>query len=439
LLNHTANIAEKDFAPLQPTTLGKLTASWTWRVRPGQVVFFQRSVAVVRSDSDVLNPDTEAREKLGLARRAGWRAMVAAHEAAWASRWESSDIEVEGDIAAQRALRFAIYHLNSAANPTDERVSIGARALTGDDYRGHVFWDTEIFLLPFYVLTWPEAARALLMYRFRTLDGARAKAVGMGWRGALYAWESADTGAEATPDQVIASDRRVVDILCGRQEQHISADVAYAVWQYWQATGDEEFLRDAGGEIILGTGRFWASRAQLLLVAGFQPGRRGGAERFVEDRSRCDDLVTLWPEMRHFFVRQTSEITARRRAVGTRLPQRPMSAEVAEIDHCIGEGLERVVQLTEAFEPEQQVAKFVLPAKHTLNGVEPFLEDRQVEKWLAATLGGSPVPGIRVDVRHHAAIENRLPVTDAIVNAIQAHGRAAQIEADETRDPRHFR
>ena len=259
----SASSLQIDGDDLQPTTLGKLTASWTWRVRPGQVVFFQRSVAVVRSDSDVLNPGTEAREKLGLARRAGWRAMVAAHEAAWASRWESSDIEVEGDIAAQRALRFAIYHLNSAANPADERVSIGARALTGDDYRGHVFWDTEIFLLPFYVLTWPEAARALLMYRFRTLDGARAKAVGMGWRGALYAWESADTGAEATPDQVIAPDRRVVDILCGRQEQHISADVAYAVWQYWQATGDEEFLRDAGGEIILETGRFWASRAQL--------------------------------------------------------------------------------------------------------------------------------------------------------------------------------
>jgi hypothetical protein len=95
--------------------------------------------------------------------------VLAEHEAAWASRWRCSDVEVEGDAAAQQALRFAIYHLNSAANPADERVSIGARALTGDDYHGHVFWDTEIFLLPFYILTWPEAARALLMYRFRKL------------------------------------------------------------------------------------------------------------------------------------------------------------------------------------------------------------------------------------------------------------------------------
>ena len=160
-------------------------------------------------------------------------------------------------------MRFALYHLNGAANPADERVSIGARALTGDDYRGHVFWDTEIYLLPFYTLTWPEAARALLMYRFHTLDGARAKAAGMGWRGALYAWESADTGAETTPEQVIGPDRQVVDVLCGKQEQHISADVAYAVWQYWQATGDEAFLRDAGAEILLETARFWASRAEL--------------------------------------------------------------------------------------------------------------------------------------------------------------------------------
>src|SRR4051794_18062695 len=97
------------------------------------------------------------------------------------------------------------------------------------------------------------------------------------------------------------------------------------------------------------------------------------------------------------------------------------------------------MQLAEAFEPEQEVAEFVLPAKHTLNSVEPFLEDRHVENWLAAALGGLPVSGIRVDVRHHAAIENRLPVTRAIVNAIQAHDCAAKIEPDGARDPRHRR
>ena len=222
---------------------------------------FERLVAVVRSDAPGHGRGDAARQELGAARRLGTAGVITAHEAAWATRWQCSDVEVDGDPQTQQALRFAIYHLNSAANPADQHVSIGARALTGDDYHGHVFWDTEIFLLPFYVLTWPEAARALLLYRFNTLDGARAKAAGMGWRGALYAWESADTGAEMTPAQVVGPDRRIIQVVCGRQEQHISADVAYAVWQYWQATGDEAFLRDAGAEMLLEIGRFWSSRA----------------------------------------------------------------------------------------------------------------------------------------------------------------------------------
>ncbi len=259
----TASLLQIDGHDLPPTARGELKYSWTWTCRPGQVVYFERSVAVVRTDTRDRDPGKEAREKLGSAGQLGWRGVVAEHEAAWAGRWQCSDVEVEGDAAAQQALRFAVYHLNSAANPADERVSIGARALTGDNYRGHVFWDTEIYLLPFYSMTWPEAARSLLMYRFRTLDGARAKAAGMGWRGALYAWELADTGEETTPERAIGPDRQVVDILCGKQEQHISADVAYAVWQYWWATGDEGFLLDAGAEILLETGRFWSSRAQL--------------------------------------------------------------------------------------------------------------------------------------------------------------------------------
>jgi trehalose/maltose hydrolase-like predicted phosphorylase len=257
-----AALLQIDGRDLPPTELGQFKWAWSWKSRPGQVACFERSVAVVRSDAQGPDPHSWVREKLDGARRLGWRGVLAEHEAAWASRWRCSDVEVDGDADAQQALRFAIFHLNGAANPDDERVSIGARALTGDDYHGHVFWDTEIFLLPFYILTWPEAARALLMYRFRTLGAARAKATQMGWRGALYAWESADSGAETTPEHIIGPDRRVVDILSGQQEQHISADVAYAVWQYWQATGDEGFLHDAGAEILLETGRFWSSRAQ---------------------------------------------------------------------------------------------------------------------------------------------------------------------------------
>ena len=248
---------------LKPGTPSPFKSVWSWRTHPGQVMCFERMVGVARSDTPTDDLDATVQGTLEASCRLGWRSVLEAHAASWAGRWRRSDVVIEGDPAAQQALRFAGYHLNGAANPDDERVSIAARGLTGPDYMGHVFWDTEIYLLPFYSLTWPEAARALLMYRFNTLDAARAKAAGMGWRGAMFAWESADTGAETTPEQAIGPDRKVVQILCGKQEQHITADVAYAAWQYWLASGDEAFLRDAGAEIVLEAGRFWASRAGL--------------------------------------------------------------------------------------------------------------------------------------------------------------------------------
>jgi trehalose/maltose hydrolase-like predicted phosphorylase len=248
-------------AVLPPQALGPFRWSWCWTAAAGDAVSFSRLIAVERSDVPRKSVGEDARIALGGASSIGPLGVLAKHEGAWAERWQLSDVEIKGDAGAQRALRFAMYHLNSAANPDDERVSIGARALTGDAYLGHVFWDTEIYVLPFYVATWPEAARALLSYRFHTLGGARAKASQSGWRGAMYAWESTDTGEETTPAQVIGPDGRMIRVLCGEQEQHISADVAYAVWNYWQATGDDDFMLERGGEILLETARFWGSRA----------------------------------------------------------------------------------------------------------------------------------------------------------------------------------
>ncbi|HJV75766.1 MAG TPA: glycosyl hydrolase family 65 protein, partial [Noviherbaspirillum sp.] len=193
----------------------------------------------------------------------GAKPIIRNHVDAWNARWQLSDVVIEGDPDAQRAIRFACYHLISTANPEDGRVSVGARALTGPAYKGHIFWDTEIFLLPFYVLTHPPSARALLMYRFHTLPAARGKARAHGYRGALYAWESADTGEEVTPSFAITPVGEVIPVLTGMQSHHISADVAYAVWQYWQATGDDDFLCRAGAEILMETARFWASRGNF--------------------------------------------------------------------------------------------------------------------------------------------------------------------------------
>ena len=122
--------------------------------------------------------------------------MLAAHEAAWDARWTASDVLIEGDDESQRAVRFAVYHLTSTANPEDDRVSIGAGALTGDSYLGHVFWDTEIYLLPFYTAVWPGAARALLM----------ARAAGHPTReGGLASWDVLRRGCCTAPGRRPAS------------------------------------------------------------------------------------------------------------------------------------------------------------------------------------------------------------------------------------------
>jgi trehalose/maltose hydrolase-like predicted phosphorylase len=246
---------------IEPARPFSLRWVWQWRSVAGEVAEFDRLVAAARGDMPEDDPSPRAVAALARSTAIGWRGALEAHEAAWTRRWQASDVVIEGDAESQLALRFAVYHLTSAANPEDEWVSIGARALTGDAYLGHVFWDTEIYLLPFYTAIWPEAARALLMYRFHTLAGARAKAAHFGFRGALYAWESADTGAETTPERVVGADGTPIEILTGQMEHHISADVAYAVWHYWHATHDDAFLLNAGAEILLDTARFWASRA----------------------------------------------------------------------------------------------------------------------------------------------------------------------------------
>jgi kojibiose phosphorylase len=127
---------------------------------------------------------------------AGFHTCRDRHRAAWAAKWADSDVTIDGDADATRAVRFNIYHLLIAANESDPRVNIGANSLTGERYRGHAFWDTEVFMLPFFIYTQPETARALLLYRYHTLDGARRNARDGGFRGARYAWESADTGVE---------------------------------------------------------------------------------------------------------------------------------------------------------------------------------------------------------------------------------------------------
>lgn len=180
--------------------------------------------------------------------------------------WEHQDIQIESDnVMDQLAVRFAIFHLVMMTPGHDNRLNIGAKALSGEGYKGHTFWDTEMFLLPFWIYTYPQTAKSLLEYRYLGLAGAREKALENGYEGAMYPWESAwITDGEVTPKFGAADvvTGKEMPIICGDIEQHITSDVAFGVWEYYQITGDENFMEHSGYEIIFETARYWASRVE---------------------------------------------------------------------------------------------------------------------------------------------------------------------------------
>ena len=147
---------------------------------------------IVAYDTDPLGVPGPAGavERLDAVAGRGFEHLLVEHRARWASRWADCDVVIEGDDALQQAVRFALFHLHGAAADTGE-AAVGARGLTGTAYRGHVFWDADVFVLPFLAATRPRAARAMLEYRVRRLPAARAAAKAAGYEGARFPWESA--------------------------------------------------------------------------------------------------------------------------------------------------------------------------------------------------------------------------------------------------------
>lgn len=192
----------------------------------------------------------------------GYENEIREHAKVWEKIWDGMDIKIKGDEVAQIGIRFNMFQLASSAYKDDPRVSIAAKALHGEGYKGHVFWDTEIFMLPFFVYTNPDVAKALLLYRYNTLDGARRNAQLNGYKGAQFPWESADDGSEVTPKWGVDYDGNPVRIWTGDEEYHIGSDIAFAIWEYYRATKDEEFLINYGAEILLDTAKFWNSRLE---------------------------------------------------------------------------------------------------------------------------------------------------------------------------------
>ncbi|MGQ9424334.1 beta-phosphoglucomutase family hydrolase [Gilvimarinus sp. F26214L] len=232
-----------------------------WRLagRIGEPLAFRRFV-VIYTSRDCDNPLDAALETLKTFSWDSFDQLMAAYRRAWQKIWQSADIEIVGAPAVVQALRFHVYHLTGAA-ANDGKVSVGARALTGRAYEGHVFWDVEIFMLPFYLHSQPLLARSLLSYRYHTLDGARLRARELGHVGACYAWESTASGEDVTPRKIILrTTRKEIPIYTGTQQLHVTADVAYGLWRYWEATGDEAFMAETGVEVFAETARFWHSR-----------------------------------------------------------------------------------------------------------------------------------------------------------------------------------
>ena len=277
------------------STSTALVQRWRFDATQDRTSTLRRLVTVFTS-RDTTDPAGRAAQRLEEAVRAGVPALLEQSARAWAGRWASADVEIDGDEETQRKARFAIYHLIGCANPDDEYASPGARALTGERYKGHVFWDTEIFVLPFFVYTHPPTARSLLMYRYHTLPAARERARDLGYRGALYAWESTDTGVDVTPPFVVNSAGERLEILTGEQEHHISADVAYAIWQYWDATQDEELLLEAGAEMLIELARFWASRVERAEDGRYHIRRVIGPDEFHEhaDDNAYTNRMAQW-------------------------------------------------------------------------------------------------------------------------------------------------
>ncbi|HEY2218212.1 MAG TPA: glycoside hydrolase family 65 protein [Gaiellaceae bacterium] len=194
---------------------------------------------------------------LAQARHTGWEGLLAGQREYLSRFWESADVELEGDTELQQAVRFALFHTLQAGARAEQR-AIAAKGLTGPGYDGHTFWDTERFVLPVLTYTAPAAAGDALRWRHATLDLARERAAQLCLRGCAFPWRTI-RGQECSGYWP-----------AGTAAFHIDADIADAVARYQAATGDEEFEREVGIELLVETARLWRSLGHHDAQGGFR-------------------------------------------------------------------------------------------------------------------------------------------------------------------------
>lgn len=235
--------------------------------RAGQTIGLEKIVSIFTSrDHAICEARLAASQKL--AETPDFAELLRTHVLAWEQLWRMFDIEIDledGDVTDEECtaiLRLHVLHLLQTASPhtMDLDVGIPARGLHGEGYRGHVFWD-ELFVFPFLNLRMPDITEAVLLYRYRRLGAARRNARELGYRGAMFPWQSGSDGREETPKVSFnpRSGRWMADNT--RLQRHVGSAIVYNVWQYFQVTGDHKFLENAGAELILEIARFLASLA----------------------------------------------------------------------------------------------------------------------------------------------------------------------------------
>ncbi len=269
--------------------------------RQGRAYVFERFFAIYASRDFPARVKAEylvkkARSAVKNYRKVGFDNILSRHIKSWREMWLPANVEIPGDPEAERALRFNIYHLLIVGNEDDCQVSIAPKSLTGEWYKGHAFWDTEIFIIPFFIHTNPRVAKNLLLYRYYRLNRARKIAREQKYRGALFPWESADTGEEVAPKKWRNFDGSIIKVHTMEREHHIVGDIAHAAFSYYRASGDKNFLLNYGAEILFESARFWASRVKQVKGGKYEIRNVIGPNEFQEkvDNNSYTNYLARW-------------------------------------------------------------------------------------------------------------------------------------------------
>lgn len=245
-------------------------AKFTKALKAGETYTFS-VVSSATSTEHFQDPLNEAERLTIFAALERTERLLTRHEAAWNELWKS-DIIIEGDLQAQKDIRFALYHLYSFARE-GTAYSLSPMGLSGLGYNGHVFWDTELWMYPPLLALQPGIAKSLLEYRFERLEAARQNAFSHGYKGAMFPWESSDEGTEDTP----------VWALTGPFQHHITGCVGWAFWKYYQVTKDKQWLRDRGYPMLKEVADFWASRVERKGPGKYEINNVIGANEWQEN------------------------------------------------------------------------------------------------------------------------------------------------------------